>query len=493
MKKILIAVLAVVILLVGTGGFYYAKVYANPYNRTAIAVAKSMNATNQDITCNMKFALDPEKYEESTGMTLYDDEKAMMLYVNSLLDKTAFELNYKQAINKKNPIDSKFQYALNWLYNEEKLLDFMVGMDEEYFEVLMPSIMNKTFFVSKDDIYKQMDLDLKDFDFEKYFKIIRNNRKLLKAVDQDVYLDILKDTFKDKIKKGDSVNVVMSDGKKVKCREYIVEMQYEDTLNIMKDMISEMEDDEAIKEYIRVTTLEVLEELKDSKDYKAFKIEKNHIEEITEYFENEDDFEDVYEEMIVALNEMIDELETVSDEVNVDYNVTYAIDIKNDIRAMKMDMDYGFIKVDYDYVMNSIGRKIDFASYEDNERIDIMTLMEKDEDELYDMAEEIIIDAGDKVIANKALDSMLKDMKKNSDLLPSEYSAMLGTYIDEFQNNKGTFIQDLIDTMLYSMKNPYSYDYEEDVDYEDYDFEDLELDYDFGDLDFDFNIEDYEY
>ncbi|PKM94506.1 MAG: hypothetical protein CVU84_10590 [Firmicutes bacterium HGW-Firmicutes-1] len=459
MKKILIVVLAVIILAGGTGGFYYAKVYANPYNRTLKAIQKSTEATSGDVTCKMKFTLVPEKYEEVTGMALTKDQEDMMNYANVLLEKTIFELNYKQQLNKKNPIDSKLQYSLSWLYDNEKLLDIMLGMDEEKFELLMPSLMEKTIFMNKTDIYDQMGLDMKDFDFEKYFSIIKDNEKLFNKVDQEEYYKIILDSFEDSITKGDSVSVALANGKKVKCREYTIEMNYEDMVKMMEDVKKQMEDDDALKEYIRVVALEVLQELNDSKDYEAFNLEKEEVEDAIDYLEDEDDFDDAYEEMMASFDDALVELDTMPESMDLDYTITYALDRKNNFRGMKMKMDSGFFAVDYDYVMNSINEKIDFVEYVDNEAINAMDLMEKDEDELYELLEDIVIDAGDKIIENKALDSMLTDMKDNSELLPSEYSSMLGSYIDEFQGNKEEFIELMIEQMLYSIQNPYGFDY----------------------------------
>lgn len=459
MKKVLIVVLAVIILAGGAGGFYYAKVYANPYNRTLKAIQQSAEAKNEDVTCKMKMTLVPEKYEEISGMPLSQDEEDMMNYFNVLLEKTVFELNYKQQLNEKNPIDSKLQYSLSWLYNDEKLLDLMLAMDDEKFEFLMPSLMDKTFFVNKDDIYQQMGFDLEEFDFEKYFSIIKDNEKLLDKIDKKVYYEIIMDSFKDSITKGDSVSVVLADGKKVRCKEYIMDMKYEDMVTVMEDVKEEMEDDEALKEYVRVTILEILAELNESKDYEAFNLDKEVIEETIGYFEDEDDFEEAYDEMMVSLDEALVGLNTVPEGMELDYKISYAIDGKNNFRAMKMQMDSGFFVADYNYTFNSIGGKINFVEYKDNESIDAMSLMEKDEEELFTMLEEVVVDAGDKIAENKALDSMLNDMKDNSDLLSDEYSAMIVSYIDEFQENKKEFIKTVIDQMLYTMQNPYGFGY----------------------------------
>lgn len=454
--KILIVILSVVVIVGGiAGGLFYAKVYANPYNRLEAAMFKSSFAKQEDVTCRLKYTLVPEKYEEFTGMPLYDDEKAMMEYVNVLLDKAIFEINYKHDLDDKNPINSQFQYSINLMYNNEKLIDLLVGLNEEEFEILMPSLLSKTFFVTKADLFEQINFDYEDFDFEKYMAIIKSNNKLLKDVDTDVYRDIFRDAYEDKITKGDTVKVELANGKNVKCKEYTLDMKYDDMVDVMKDSKKALEDDDAVREYLRVTGLALLEELLESKDYKAFNLEEADVEEAISYFEDEDDFEDAYEELMVALDDMIYEMENAGEQVKVDYKVTYAIDRKNDVRAMKMAMDMGFMKADYDIVVNSINEKVEFDTYEDNERIDVMALVEEDEEALMDLFEDVVIDAGDKVVANKALDSLLNDMKDNSDLLPGMYAEQFKMGIEEFQNNKETFIQMFIDEAINSMMYPY--------------------------------------
>lgn len=450
--KILIVILSVIVIVGGiAGGLFYAKVYANPYNRLEAAMFKSALAKQEDVTCRLKYTLVPDKYEESTGMPLYDDEKAMMEYANVLLQKAVFEINYKQDLNEKNLLDSQSQYSINLLYDNEKLLDFLVGLNEEEFEFLMPSLISKTFYVTKADLFEEIDFDYEDFDFEKYMAIIKDNNKLLKEVDVDVYRDIFREAYEDKITKGKTVEVKLANGKTVKCKEFILDMKYDDMLDVMIDSKEALEDDEAIREYLRVTGLALLEELLESKDYKAFNIEEEDVEEAISYFEDEDDFEDTYEELMVAFDDMIFELENAGEEIKIDYKVTYALDRKNDIRAMQMAMDMGFMKADYDIVVNSINEKVTFDTFEDNERIDVMSLVDQDEAQLMEMFEEVVVDAGDKVVANKALDKLLNDMKDNSDLLPELYREQLKMGIDEFQNNKETFIQMFVDEAINSM------------------------------------------
>lgn len=458
--KILIIVLSVIVVGGGiVGGLLYAKIYANPYNRLEVAMFKSAFAKQEDVTARLKYTLVPEKYEEFTGMPLYDEEKAMMEYANVLLQKAIFEINYKQDLNEKNPIDSQFQYTMNVLYDNEKLLDLIVGLNEEEFEILMPSLISKTFFVTKADIFEEMDFDYEDFDFEKYMAIIKDNNKLLKKVDMDVYRDIFKEAYEDKITKGDTVEVELANGKTVKCKEYILEMKYDEIIDVMKDIKDALEEDEVVREYMRVTGLALLEELLESKDYEAFNIEEDDLEEAISYLEDEDDFEDAYEELMVAFDDMIYEMESVVEEVpvDVDYKVTYALDRKNDMRAMQMAMDMGFMKADYDIVVNSINEKVEFDKYEDNERIDIMGLIDEDEEKLMELFEDVIVDAGDKVVANKALDSLLNDMKDNSNMLPEYYQEQFKMGIEEFQKNKETFIQMFVDEAINSMMYPYGF------------------------------------
>lgn len=449
--KILAIVIASIIVIGGAFGFYYIKAYSNSFNRLAIAMEKSMNAKSQDTSVRVSLKLEPEKYAETMGYELTEEEKGMMEYVNSLLDKAVLQGNIKQEINKKNPMDSKMQYSIGLLYDSDVLLDVMLGMNKEDIELFIPSLINKTFFSTKNDIYEKIGIDLEDFNFEKYYKIYKGNDKLLKKVDKAAYMDIFKDNIEKRIEKGDSIKVLLDNGDEVKCREFILKLKYKDIVNLLWDIKEELEDDRNFCEYLRVTILEIMEELYDSKDYQAFNIERVEIKDALDYLEDKNDFEDAYDEIMASLDEIIMEIENVSEEIEFDYNITYAIDRSNTIRLVGMDMDYDFMSINYKYIINSLDKKIKFAEFKDNERINIMELADQGDEELYEMFEDIIVDAGETLISNKALESLIRDGKANSNLLPSWYRGYIESMLGEFENNKETFIMDIIENLKYEL------------------------------------------
>lgn len=455
--KILIGVITFVLVLGSALGFYYVKAYSNPFNRTAIAVKKTMGEKSQDTSVIVNFSLVPEKMGETLGYELTEDEKSGINYINSLLSKTAITMNMKQETNKKNPFNSKIQYSMGLLYDQEYLVDFLFGMNQEYLEILIPTYLNKTFFISKDDIYKKLELDLEDFNFEKYFKIIEKNKKQLNKLDKDQYENLIKENFEKRIKKGKTVKIEISNGKSIKCKEYILKMKFKDMIYFMNDLKAVLEKDKIIREYTRTSALAIAEELYDSKDYQAFNLDKEDMKEIVDILDNKNDFKDLYEEMMDSLDELFYDLENIQDEINLDYNITYAIDWKNNIRAMGMDMDYEFMHANYQYIFNSVGKPVRFNEFKDNERIDVIEIMDQEDDELYGLFEDMLVDAGDKIISNKALESLIRDIKENSELLPYEYSEMLKEWIAEFDQDKEAFFDNIVDELLYELQYLFSF------------------------------------
>ncbi len=486
-KVVLPVILVLAIVLIG-GGAYYAKNYATPYNRWEASIWKSYNANQADMTYKVSYNLVPEKYEEFTGIALAEADKANIEFANELLKKSILEMNYKLDWNKANPIDTKMQYSMALLYDNNILADAVASMDENDISITMPSLITSTFFVNKAELFKTMNFDYKSFDFEKYVKIIESQKKNLAKADKKAYMGSFEAFFKDKVKKGEKIDLKLADGKTVKCTELIVEMTFEDYMKLLKEMKDIAKKDAGLREYVRGLALAIAEEMLSSKDYEKLSLTKEDLEKAIEELKDATAFEEDFSELFIGLDEMFAQMDTMATQMDLTYIMKYAVDSSNTMRGLTMDMDMGFVKAKYELIINSLNKKVDFASYPDNKKINIMEMMGKGDEEIAKITEEIVKNAGDKIVNNKGLDSLMKDIMANINKLPEESRASVEAIASEFNNNKEKFVKDMIDQIIMTMSAPSPYEMSPD-----YNYEDMEYNYDMDGMDYqDIDLDSYD-
>ena len=430
-RKVIICII-IVITLFGAGSLYYTKIYADPFNRSLAALLNMVKVKNEEITCDVKISLLPEGFEETFGITMDEEDKNAISYINAIMESSILKIGYKSEINKEKLLDSKIQYSLDWLYDDERLLDFMVKMDEELLEILAPSLLDQTFYMTKTELYDELGYDLTNFELEKYLKIIEDQKALLKKIDKKIYIDILRERFEEKIIGGDRVSIEVANGKNIPAKEYTILIHYNDIVSIFEEFKTEVRKEKVFKEFLRETMLKMAKEAHESLDYKIFYIEEKTLREMISNFEDQEKFEIVFEEMMKELDELFEELRVIQQEMNMDYKLTYAIDMKNEIRRMNMDMDYRFLKLRYEYIFHSINKEVDFDMANDAERVHVMKIADMDEDQVNELFYEIIMEAKNKMTTNKVFRRLVIDMKKNSHLLSESYKAMLGSFLEGF-------------------------------------------------------------
>lgn len=443
-KKLIILVGAGVVLVIGIlVGIFFLKVYANPFNRTMIAIGKSMNYKSCDTTTTMHFTLDPQKY----GDVFWMEDTSSLELVSKLLEKTTLEENIVQQRNKKNIFKSKTQITANVLYDDEKLVDAIMVLNNEEIKLLAPSIMDKTFYVTLDDLFNEMDIDYEDLNVNKYYNLILDHKKLFKSIDLKSYEELVKDNFEDEIKKGHSVKVQLAGGEEVKCREYTIKIDSSDFIDLAKDLQEEIADDDDFREFIRVVAVDILNEMYDSKDYKMINIAKEDIKDAIDMVEDDDDFEDVYEEAMVSLSEAIDDSESSMEESNMDgdYEITYAIDRFNHIRSTRTSMDLGYVKYDVQAVVNTINKKVLLIDDQENERIELLDTIDMDDQDINELLKDILVDSGNKIAQNKALDNLLRDVQKESINLGDQERQELNDWIENFLKDKEGMINNILE------------------------------------------------
>lgn len=430
-RRVIISIIVILILL-GVGSFYYTKAYADPFNRSFSALSNMLKIRNEEITCDVKFSLQPEGVEEAFGISMEEEDRDAILYANSILESSVLKIGYKSEMNKSRLLDSKFQYSMDWLYEEERLLDFIVKMDEELIEVLAPSLLNQVFYMTKNELYDELGFDLRIFELEKYLKIIEDQKGLLNKIDKKVYLDILRDEFEEKIIEGDKISIESANGKKIRAKEYTVLIHYDEIMRVIEQFKVEIKKEEAFKAFLRETILKILKEAYVSSDYKIFHIEEKTFEEMISNYEDEEKFETMFYQGMNELDEFFEEIKVIQKEMDTDYKVTYAIDWRNEIRGMNIDLDYGFLKVGYHYIFHSINEEPDFIEVSDMERTHIAKIADMDGEEINEVFDKIILDIKDNMITNKALGSLMMDLQKNSYLLSERYKSLLAGFFECF-------------------------------------------------------------
>lgn len=450
-QKLILALIVVVVLAVATiGGITFGKNHANPFDRTAIALKKMCSESNTaDITIKMSGSIDTKKFEEEMYYDMDEEEKAQIQFINKLVKNFMIEFNYIGVANEELPLEAKAQWTTNLMYGDELLLDLMMYVNGKEVGYASPSLMEAVFTFDKDDLYDELDIDiddLADIDFEKYKKII-SNKKLLKKIDKKKYKEIAREALEDKIEKGEKVDIELSDGDTVSCREYIFEFKFEDITDLISDLLREVEDDEELREYLRITGLAVVEEMLDSKDYKDFGLEKDDLKDAEDILEDEDDFEEGYEMAVDELKDGIDELENLIEEYDEKYEIRYAIDKKNTIRSIQSSVDISFVNLDAQIVYNSFGEDVEFMTFDDKEKIDILDLQNDSYEDNKQLFEDIFTDGVTNLFANRGLNDIIHDMEDNSSML-SEYDQDRILDIINIFNQGDEFIEDFIDEMV---------------------------------------------
>ena len=453
MKKVIAIIVACgFVLLIGVAGVFLVKMYTNPVNRTLMALKNSMKPTESiDATYKAQMKLDIDAYEDAY-YELDNEERKQMEFVNIMLNNFVLRGNIKEQVNQKNPMLSKFEYKIDAIYDDEILLNTLTYMDEERFGILIPVLSDLNFVMDKEDIYDELEINIQDFDFEKYTNLVKDQKKLLKKVDEDAYMKIITEFLEEHLEEGEKIEVALDNGETVKCREYILEVELEDLVDVMEDLMKEVEDDEELREYIRLSALAVSEELLDSKDYEMLAmddVDEDEIETILEdlvddYLEDEDDFEDFYEMAFEELDWEFDQMKEDAENYEQEFEINYAIDIKNTIRSVSTTiLTEEFIEFDVQMVVNNRNGEIEFTNIDGHDAINMMDVAE-DESKAEDMIVQLIDDVGVYLTENTALTNLFSDIEENSSML-SEYDQQQIQYFLEMVEPE--MIEDLLNEM----------------------------------------------
>ncbi|HSN65930.1 MAG TPA: hypothetical protein VLS94_04790, partial [Fusibacter sp.] len=341
-KKMIIAIVAVLgVVLAGTLGFTVVKgvmIKSDPINHLLYSAAQNKYEA-VDATMSGKLLIDETALSESMGY-FSSDPVALSKFMSAMFNKVAFTGDVKWKMD----LDSKELYlkeAMSLNYGDKPLLKMGVSLYDEQLLAYSETFSDKTFVLSKKDIfdmiYAESEVDLNALNMDKYIDILNmENDPLYKALMKDTkgYETILRDGLKSLKKVGKS-DVVLSDGKKIKCDTLEMSLTMDEMTKLAIDVFNEAKADAELKALVKGKMIEVLNLMISSEDYILLKIDAAEITTAIEDIETNFDelWNGTFDEMIFAYQDAQYELsKTMSNDSN--YVIRFAIDSKYNIRKM---------------------------------------------------------------------------------------------------------------------------------------------------------------
>lgn len=337
------------------------------------------------------------KMDKATTMTMVDivydgdDEEAEFLNDITIKLETAADVN-----------DLLAQITLDLLYDNKSVVQVAAGVNNEDLYIDLKDLYKKAF-------YQEIEGMLPEYsDYVNDIKIIKKalNEVSLKF-DNKKYIKIVKDVLDDDIKgSGNKVTLTLNSKTISKLTEKILE---------------EAEDDTKLMESIRKNAIDFINKvIKEEKKLKI--IEVDEFEDALEIFEDEDDFEDSYKDMIADALSNMDYMDIDIDDIP-DMDITFRFGAGNTIKG-----------IDYIAVIDESGDDIEI-----NVKTDIKSgasftkINKKDAIEI----EEFINDGDFEEVVEEVTANLIKTVKKNKALE------------EKIEDITGEDVEDAIDMMMY--------------------------------------------
>lgn len=450
-KKMIIAIVAVLgVVLAGTLGFTVVKgvmIKSDPINHLLYSASQNKYEA-VDATMSGKLLIDETALSESMGY-FSSDPVALSKFMSAMFNKVAFTGDVKWKMD----LDSKELYlkeAMSLNYGDKPLLKMGVSLYDEQLLAYSETFSDKTFVLSKKDIfdmiYAESEVDLNALNMDKYIDILNmENDPLYKALMKDTkgYETILRDGLKSLKKVGKS-DVMLSDGKKIKCDTLEMSLTMDEMTKLAIDVFNEAKADAELKALVKGKMIEVFNLMISSEDYILLKIDAAEITTAIEDIETNFDelWNGTFDEMIFAYQDAQYELsKTMSNDSN--YVIRFAIDSKYNIRKMDYATSVMGIGIEQSVVYNAFNEDVKIDEVLDPEKT--VNIKQIAEDDVY--ASEVGMDMLDQgltnIIEGEALTLIMDDLKTNAALLPEPENQSIMDMVNYFYENKAS-LKDMI-------------------------------------------------
>lgn len=452
-KKMLIAIaIAVAVIVVGAVGFTVVKgivIKSNPVNYLLYSATH-----NQYEAVDMSFtgAINIEEEALSSMLSFYStDPDAMAKFVTAMVDGVTIDGGVKWKMNKG---DKKlfFSEEASINYADKPLFTFGASLNEEQLTLGSETLLDKSFVVSKNDLFdyikSETEVDLNQVNFDKYIDLLDMEKDpLYKAFKKDIenYVDIAK-TGLESLEKGERKDVLLANGKSVKCDVLTLSIKYDEMLKLYIDLMTEAKSDEELKALFKGKMIEALNLVISSEDYILLNVESSDVTAAIEELETNFDtmWTSALDEAIFMYQELLGSSATIVTEPML---YSFAIDSKYNLRQVVTSANTMGIGIEQTMTYNAYGDEVKTeALFGAAETVQIMELINDP-----DLATQVGTDALDQgltnIIESEALSLLMTDLEEKSSVLPTEEQQAIVEMVKYFFENQDMLKDMIIDGM----------------------------------------------
>lgn len=454
-KKQLIAIaVATSIIIVGVVGFTVVKnmiIKSDPFNHLFYSMTQN-RYNSVEARIEGKLEVDETMLQSSLAYFTADPQ-AMSKFVSSVLNEINLSGDAKMAYDiKKKSIYLNENIHMN--YSDKKMLSIGVAFDGDQLLLTSEALTDKGFHLTKQDVFDLIQtyggVDVSEVDFDKYIDILdMENDPKYKAVEKNYkgYENILRQKLVG-LKKGSVVQVVLADGKSVKCDTIELEMTIDEMTSLYIALLNEAKYDDALKALVKAKAMEVLTLMYESGDYQKMGIPES---EMTGALQEVDTgFEDAWttgiDQMVRTYQEMQYELQRASVEP-FKYMITVAIDSKYNIRMVDYSTNLMGVAMKQRIYYDSFGLKVDQTIDADASKVISVKKMIDEPVYAEETAVALLEESIGKFFDGEALEYFMNDLEQKAAVLPEMEANAIVDMVKYFTENKEMIKNMLLENM----------------------------------------------
>ena len=454
-KKQLIALAVVLgVIVVGVVGFATVKnmiIKGDPFNHLFYSMTQnSYDSVEARIEGNIEV---DEAMLQSTLYYFTSNPEAMSKFVASLLNEVNITGDVKWAFSMKDKtvyLDENIH--LN--YSDKQMLSFGVGYSGERLSLRSQTFTDKIMVLTKQEAFdlirESSGVDLTEVDFNKYIDLFDLEKDpLYKTFIKDVkgYEKILRDKLAN-LEKGDPKQVVLADGKTIKCDTIELEMTIDEMTMLYIALLNEAKFDVELKTLVKSKAMAFLTLLKESDDYKLMNIDASDVDSAMDELSNNFDsgWETAIDELARTYQEMQYELQRTQVEP-FRYKMLVAIDPKFNIRMVEYSTNMMGIAVNQTMYYDRFNAKInDGLVFDESKMISIKKMID-DESYAKDTASTLIEESINTFMDSASLEFFMTDVKAKASVLPAQEATAIVEMVQYFIDNKEMIKSMLLENM----------------------------------------------
>ncbi|GAU77550.1 hypothetical protein [Fusibacter sp. 3D3] len=451
-KKSIIAIVVLVICVVAGGiGYPMIKGYMikkDPVNYLMYASTQNQSdAVDASITGSL--SMDDEALSQMTAY-MSSDPEAMSLFVKGIVE----EVNFNGRVKFGMDLDNKkinFYENVGIQYGQNKLVSLELGYIDEQLFYRMPEIYSKSFIMTKSELFdlikEEQDVDLSKVSWDKYLDLLKlENDADYKAIlkDKAKYEDLIR-LFLADLKANGTTEVTLEDGTVLKCDLLETDINFDQMIDLYVQLFKTVKEDQNVKTLVKKKALEALNIMLETEDYKLMMLEESEVKDAIEKINT--DFETSWNEMLDTLVKTYEDIQsdtTLTQDMNVNYHMAFAIDKKYMLRQYQMKANANGVLVDQTVTYNAYGSDVKFdETFSADEKVSVKEMIL---DPVYteEIKTDVISNGLSAFLSSEAFTTTVKDIKEKASVLPAEESQQIVESLDYVLDNQEMIINMLL-------------------------------------------------